>query len=56
MNTITLQDFIRFNDYDSNTTAFANYKGTEEWFNVEYLVNLCNEQDISLYDVIVTIE
>lgn len=54
MNTITLFDLVKFYQYGDDMAVFANFKGTEEWFNISYLITTCEEQDIPFEEVIVS--
>lgn len=54
MSTITLADFIKYSYTQKNNLVFATYNGTEEWFELNYLIDTCEEQDIPFDEVIIT--
>lgn len=55
MTTITLKDFLNNNyNYNPNMTVLASFMGTSEYFNLSYLIDTCEEQDIDFSDIIVT--
>ena len=55
MTTITLKDFLNNNsNYNPNMTVLSSYMSTSEYFNLSYLIDTCDEQDIDFSDVIIT--
>lgn len=49
-----LRDFLNNNsNYNPNMSVLAYYMGTSEYFNLSYLIDTCEEQDIDFSDVIV---
>lgn len=55
MVTITLKDFLINNiNYNPNLKVLASFMGTSEYFNLSYLIDSCEEQDIDFSDVIIT--
>lgn len=55
MVTTTLKDFINNNiNYNPNMTLLASFMGTSEYFNLSYLIDTCEEENIDFSDVIIT--
>lgn len=55
MVTITLKDFLNNNsNYNPNMKVLAYYMEISEYFNLSYLIDTCEEQNIDFSDVIIT--